>query len=331
MDGDDGEFAEKEDWQEPGPDYPGERLMEKIETGVPKMEGINSDKVNIHLGSGEGGGGAGAMAALVAALGNRNQGDNSAALIAAMGNRNQGDNTAALIAAMSNRKDNGFADIAALMALLDRRGDKDCDRGRDHDHDRSALIQSILESVADIRAQVPSSALEVTAALQRAIGELALGTQQGLSNLKDSVQAIGALNLSATQGVAKDVATGTLQTIIGIGNDGDKTRALITSFNNENLQRQLTVAQLDGVEHRLRGHVDNVENRVVQSTTVNTHQQQEQSQRQRNDDERFARLTALITNIGNQVQKSRSEQDIVNLGTMLASGTQTPTTTQVGR
>lgn len=310
------------------------------------MDGIASDKVNIHVGGGEGRGDGGAgLAAVIAALGNRNQGGDNAALLAALGNRNQND-MAPILAMLANRDDRrgddgfgfgggGILGLLAILGLLRGRGglgggDEGCDN-RDGDFARTAILQSLVEGQADLRAQVPTAALEIQNAICRSIAELALGTQQGLSNVKDSVQAIGALNLSATQGVAKDVATGTLQTIIGINTDGDRTRALLVAQNEANLNRQLTVAQLESQECRIRGHVDNVENRVIQSTTVNTNQQQQQWQYQRFDDERFSRLAGLVANIGNVVQRSRSDQDIVNLGTMLASGTQTPTNTQVGR
>lgn len=285
------------------------------------MDGINSDKVNIHVGGGEGGSGGGMQAAaMVAALGNRNQGDNTAALIAALGNRNDG-----------HRGDDGLGfgggggvlGLVALLGLLGRGrgfgGGDDCGDGGG-DHARTAILQTLIEGQADLRAQVPTVALEIQNACQRAISELALGTQQGFSNVKDSVQAIGALNLSATQGVAKDVATGTLQTIIGIGNDGDKTRALITNFNNENLQRQLTVAQLEGVEGRLRSHSDNVEVKVSQQVN----QAQAQAQSQRLEESRFDRLERSFLNLGQQIA-ARTAQDIVNLGTMIGSAGQTST------
>jgi hypothetical protein len=307
------------------------------------MEGINSDKVNIHVG-GDGGGSGGSMAAVIAALGNRNQGDNSAALIAALGNRNEGrSDTAAILAAMNGgRHDDGFGGgIGALLllALLGGRrggfggGGDDCDNGGGHDHARTALTQSILESVADIRAQVPTAALEIQNAVCSDIGRLALGVQQGFSNLKDSVQASAALNLSATQGVAKDVATGVLTNVIATKDDGEKTRLLITNFNNENLQRQLTVAQAALSDEKHHRHGEGVEVRVSQTVAQAQNQLQAQFQTQRLEDERFARLTSALVAIGNQVQsqRTRADQDIVNLGTMLGSGTQASTSTQVGQ
>lgn len=66
-------------------------------------EGI-LDKVNVNVGGGDGGG-AGGMAALVAALGGRNQGNDNAALIAALGNRNDDSANWAPMLAMMNRRD----------------------------------------------------------------------------------------------------------------------------------------------------------------------------------------------------------------------------------
>lgn len=86
-----------------------------------------SDKVNINVGDGGGQGGAGAMAAVIAALGNRNQGDNSAALIAALGNRNDdSSNLAPLYAMMNNNRHDGDGMNnmwpIILLALLGRGG-----------------------------------------------------------------------------------------------------------------------------------------------------------------------------------------------------------------
>lgn len=300
------------------------------------MDGIASDKVNINVGGGgEGGGYGGAsMAALVAALGQRNQGNDHAALIAALGNRNDsGANLAPLFALMGHRDNDGFGQGGLwpiiLLALLGRHGGfggfgggGDCCDGSGGGHFHGNFLQSILNSLTGLTAAVPTTALETQNAIQGAIAQLALAGQQGFSNLKDSVQAIGAANLAATNNVASSVIQQGLTTQIAIGHDGDKTRALIQSTNMDNLQRQLTVAQNALMEERFDRRGREVEVNVSQN--VNQQQAQQQQQLQFQDlVRRFDHLCNL------QVLNARQAQDIVNLGTMTASGTQAAANTQV--
>lgn len=289
------------------------------------MDNIN-DKVNIHVG--EGGGSGGGNAAMIAALLNgRNQDSTLGPLLAAMGGGGGfGGN-------------NSMLPILLLALLGGRRGGflgggEDCGAaavagGLTPAH--AALLQTLMEGQSDLRAQVPTVALETQNAVQSSIAQLALGLSQGLANVKDSVQANGTANLIATKDVARDIAVSTLQNQIAITADGDKTRALIVDFNTQNLQRELAVAQAALSDERHHRHSDGVELRVTQQVNQAQGQAQNQWQTQRIEDERFARLNAAIIAIGNSVQKSRADQDIINLGTMLASGVQTPTTTQVNR
>lgn len=82
-----------------------------------------ADKVNIHVGGADGGGFGGA-AAMIAALGNRNDGSDNAALIAALGNRNDGAGGMAALAPLlagmngNNGMNNPWPII--LLALLGR-------------------------------------------------------------------------------------------------------------------------------------------------------------------------------------------------------------------
>ena len=276
-----------------------------------KMEGVNSDKVNIHLGDGGRGGDSGATAAIIAALGNRNQGGDNAALIAALGDGGRGDDSNGINALLP----------ILLLAMLGRRGLGGDDTPADAGCARTALTQTIVEAVGDIRAQVPQVALETQNQICQSMASLALGTQQGFANVKDSVQTLGALNLTATQGVSKDVATGTLSNQIAITADGEKTRALLIAFNNDNLQRQLTVAQSALSEERVHRHSDGVEVRVNQTVQQAQAQNQQQAQLQG--------LVGLVANLANDIQAVRQGQVIFNSGTMAASGTQAAANTRL--
>jgi hypothetical protein len=294
------------------------------------MDGINSDKVSINLGGEGGGSGAGAMAALVAALGNRNQGNDNAALIAALGGRNESRSDVGLLAALMNgrdRHDDGGMNSMwpiLLLALLGRRGG--FGGGDDGGEvERPVFNAAVLSKLGSIEGAIPTSGLQTENAICRSTGEInnainqsQLASLAAFSNLKDSVTSTGTVLLQSGSQNTKEI----LGAICAIGSKMDQNQIA-------DLNRQLAVAQLDSVESRLRNHSDSIESRVSQNVSVQTNQLQAQSQYQRFEDERFNRLYGIVANIGNQVQRSRSDQDIVNLGTMLASGTQTPTTTQV--
>lgn len=291
-----------------------EREERKTEEKEEKMEGIATDKVIVNAGGGgEGGGG---MAALVAALGNRNQGDNTAALIAALGNRNGGND---------GFGSGGGLGLIALLALLGRRGFGDGDGGHHHGDGltpaSAALIQSIMNGVNGIAADVPKVALESQAAIQQSLGQLALGVSQGLANVKDSVQATSTVNLVATKDVGTQVQVGNLAIVQAISNDGEKTRALIVANQVADLQRQLTVAETNAREEHSRRHSEGIEFRVSQ--TVNQAQAQAQQQSQ------LSNLFSALNHLANDVQFVKQGQTIFNSGTMAASGTQAAANTRV--
>lgn len=268
------------------------------------MDGVNSDKVNINLGEGRGGGsdGLGAMAA-IAALGQRNE----------------------------NRRDdggfggNGLLGIAALAML--RRGFGDDGDGRGHNDGLTPAGAALIQNIAQGVNQNGTSILEGQSEIQQTLHSMSLGILAGFGNLKDAVQNFGLANLLATKDVGRDVATGTLSTQIAINTDGDRTRALITAQETADLRQRLTVAELQSVEERARGHADRNSHNVTQTVVQGQQQTQAQWQQQRFDDERFTRFAAVI---GNQVMAARQGQDVINFGgTMTASGTQAAANTQV--
>jgi hypothetical protein len=307
-------------------------------------EGINTDKVIVNAGSG--GGDAGNMAAVIAALGNRNQGNDNAALIAALGQRNETSSLIPLLAALGNRNEgyrhsddgigfggnSGILGLIAMMSLFRGRGlggDDCCHDDHDGNHARVAMLQTLQEGLADQRAEFPKVVLEANNAIKGDLAQLALGVSQGLSNLKDTVQNSATINLVATKEVLKEVESNALKNQIAITADGDKTRALLIQFNTDNLNRELTVCQsrLHSEEHHR--HADGVEARMTQTVIQGQNQNQAQSQYQRLEDDRYNRLCNVIAALGNQVQRTRSDQDLVNFGTMVASGTQAASSTQV--
>jgi hypothetical protein len=292
--------------------------------------GSGNDRTVINMGGSDGGGNGGLNAAVtMAALGNRNESrsDIGAILAATQGNRNHDDGLGLgggligglLLGQLFNRGRGGFGG-----------GDDGCcDNGhRDVSPAHAALLQSLMEGQSDLRAQVPTVALETQNALQVAIAQLALGIQQGLSNVKDSVQANGTANLIATKDNAKDIAVSTLQTQIAITADGALTRELLVKFNNDNLQRELTVAQTALMEERLRGHAASqkveVNQTVTNTATAIAAQQQQQQQRQD-----IIELGHLVRDLHGDLQAVKQGQVIFNSGLMAGSGTQSAANTKV--
>jgi hypothetical protein len=309
-------------------------------------DGINSDKVSINLSGGEGGGNGGAMAALVAALGNRNQGDNSAALIAALGSRNNDNQLAPLMAMMHNRNDgdhDGLGEMWPLLLLLLGRGGRggglfgggdDCG-GAGGDAINQLTLTEVLSKLGTIEGQIPLTALQSQNAIQSSIAQLALADQQGFANVKDSVQNTLLALSQALATVNQNVSSQGCQTREYVGNDGDKTRMLlVTRFGQEDATK---IAEQNARILALESRCDNDRRHsesTLQITNTNTAvaaqaQFQQQQQQQFQIDSALERAVGRITNSFNQTMIARQGQDIVNLGTMTASGTQTSANTQV--
>lgn len=320
-----------------------EHLMEKVEhihqdvyayKGEDKImgEGINTDKVIVNAGGSDGGGGMQA-AALVAALGQRNQGGDNAALIAALGGRNQGFGGGDGFG--MGLGGGGLLGGLLFGALLGGRrggvlgggGDDCCDNHGGVSPAQAALFQTLMEGQSDLRAAVPTAALETTNAIQNSIAQLALGTQQGFANTKDAVQALALFQTGQLNAINQNVS-----------DQGCKTREIVQAGTTAVLER-ISRFEIDELRHDRDRHERQVEVNALRSqveiTNTNTAtnaqaQGQFQTQLQFQDlNRKFDQMCGLVQVIGNQVVASRQAQDIVNLGTMVASGGQQATSTAV--
>jgi predicted nucleic acid-binding Zn-ribbon protein len=95
-----------------------------------------------------------------------------------------------------------------------------------------------------------------------------------------------------------------------VNNDGDKTRALITSQYELNLQRQLADANAAIIALQTHQHFGEATRGVEITTTNNINQMQQQTQQQ----SQYANLAHLIYGLG---------QNLTNSAINLGSGTQT--------
>jgi hypothetical protein len=242
------------------------------------MDGINSDKVNIHVGGGEGGGGG--MAAIIAALGNRNQGSgDSAALIASMmgGHRdNDGMNSMwpiLLLALLGGRKGGGLLG-----------GDGDCGTAVGVTPAQAAILQTLLEGQSSLRAEVPTTALQTQNALEQVLASLALGTQQGFANTGDKVQSVGALQLTATTGV-KDAVQSAFsvlnQNILDQGCKGrEATQASTTAILSRIDRQEIDTLRHERDRFERQTEINSLRSQVEVNQTVNTTTNQAQAQAQ---------------------------------------------------
>lgn len=218
---------------------------------------------------------------------------------------------------------------------------------------------AILTKLGSIEAAVPLAAantenviLQQTNALNSGMSSLALGTQQGFSNVKDSVQANSALNLAATsnvkdavqnslaislnatQGVKDSVQNSTGLILQAICNNGKEIMAQAQAFQTANDTRLINAQAAEIIElrneHSRRRDHDELNLKITNTNTAVAAQAQGQAQAQQQQQAqdisglRFA-LNALIGDI----QAVRQGQVIFNSGTMAASGTQAAANTRV--
>lgn len=250
----------------------------------------------------------------------------------------------------------GFGGIG-LFGLLGLKGIGDLDgRGRRGDDDNCAREAAVLAAIANSKDATVAEGRALGAALitindnvkdgnyaaaiqaERNTAQLAAQAQAFQIATDKSLDALAAAGVAQTAAI---IARINQSEVDGLRDQLHETRrgrdldAIRIENNNTNTnfnaqfqaqaQAQLQ-AQLD--EHRRRWDArENEINIVNTNTNINAQAQaqaQAQSLRELDRDHRWnARFDALVS------QNNKSNQDIVNLGTMVASGVQTPTSTNV--
>jgi hypothetical protein len=107
--------------------------------------------------------------------------------------------------------------------------------------------------------------------------------------------------------VNTQILTTANDTQTAVYNDGDKTRALITSQYEINLQRQLSDANAAIIELRSRDYAGSAARGVEVTTTNNINQMQQQAQQQ----QQYGQLASMIWGLG---QSIRSTNEAINVG-----------------
>lgn len=182
------------------------------------------------------------------------------------------------------------------------------------------------QTLGDIKAAIPYNEAQVQLALAQAVASLSNQsnndtqhiissntTGQIASAAQSSRIELSAANSAAA--LARDIATvdtnvDRISTAIQmtLKDDGEKTRALITSNQVAELNQKLTVAQLDGLELRQRNERDRERHNVEITMTNNQSQNQLQFQQQ------AQALNTLTNGLVEALQSIRSTNQAINIG-----------------
>lgn len=165
--------------------------------------------------------------------------------------------------------------------------------------DATNLLQATL---GNIQAQIPLVACQTESNINKSVSELALGMQQAFSNTKDAVQNGTVVTLTTAN-----------QTQNVVQADGEKTRALIQSINDANLNRELAVTQAALAEERGSRRVRDVEVNVSQVVTQAQAQAQQQAQ--------FSALFSAVQQVCGELQVARATNANLIIGNTGATTT----------
>lgn len=207
----------------------------------------------------------------------------------------------------------------------------------------ASSLGAMQTELSDIKASVPYNEGQVQLALAQAVAQLTLqanNNTQAISNqantntqmLQQSF-ATAALQSATNQDlIARDIASvdtnvdrQSTAIQIAIKDDGEKTRALITSNTIADLQRQLGVAQLTALEER--GNHRSERDRISIETTVNQNQNQLQMQQQQQTNILAQMLGILGENT--QIARATNQQLIIGNNGAVAAGPQNANPTNV--
>lgn len=175
-----------------------------------------------------------------------------------------------------------------------------------------AVDKSVAISTATMEASQATQTLGITTQLNNVASSLAARTD----NLKDVINTNSVALMQGQAAINQNIMENRYELSRDISNDGEKTRALITSQYEINLQRQLADANAAIIELRSREHSGLVGRGIEVTNTNNINQMQSQQQQQ----QQYGQLASMIWGLG---QSIRNDNSAINVG----SGTQTSTPT----
>jgi hypothetical protein len=171
-------------------------------------------------------------------------------------------------------------------------------------------IGAVDKAVAVSTAAMEASQANQTIALNAGINGLAQGLSMRIDNVKDSVNAGTMVLAQQLNGVSQSILENRYELSKDISADGEKTRALITSQYELNLQRQLSDANAAIIELRSDNRLTERTHGVEVTTTNNINQMQQQQQQQT----QWTHLAGLVSNLANDLQYIRATNQAINVG-----------------
>jgi hypothetical protein len=168
--------------------------------------------------------------------------------------------------------------------------------------------KAVAVSTAAMEASQANQTIAFTNQLNAQTGSLATR----VDGTKEAVNATAMLLSQQLNGVQQQVMENRYQLAQDINNDGDKTRALITSQYEATLNRQLSDANANIIALQSRFDTAERTRGVEVNTTTTVNQMQQQAQQQQQYGQLYNALWALAQNIQNT-------NSAINVG----SGTQT--------
>ena len=182
--------------------------------------------------------------------------------------------------------------------------------------DLMAAIGAVDKSVAISTATMEASQATQTLGITTQLNNVASSIASRVDNLKDVVNTNAVALMQGQAAINQNIMENRYELSRDISADGEKTRALIVSQYELNLQRQLADANAQIIELRGNNNLQGAAAGITLTNTNNINQMQQQQQQQA----QYAQLAHLIYGLG---------QNITNGAINVGSGTQTanPTNT----
>lgn len=241
------------------------------------------------------------------------------------------DNAAMMMAAMANRGGDGFLGNNGLIgglilgSLLRNNGNLFGNNGdgavpsavlrsppeqTQANMDLMAAIGQVDKAVAVSTAAMEASQAQQSASIVSQLNNQTSSLATRIDGTKEAVNASTMVLAQQLNGVQQQVMQNRYELAKDITNDGDKTRALITSQYEATLNRQLGEANAAIIELRSQNAIAERTRGVEVTTTNNINQAQAQQQQQ----QQWARLADLVNNLANDLQYIRATNQAINVG-----------------
>jgi len=173
----------------------------------------------------------------------------------------------------------------------------------------------IQQTLGDIKASIPYNEAQVQLALAQSMASLTGQMNANTQHLSSEMTAAAVAAATNTAALARDIAS--VDTNVDrqataiqmtIKDDGEKTRALITSNQIAELNQKLTIAQTEALELRQRNERDRDRHGIEISMTNNQNQNQLQFQAQSQT------LNTLANGVIQALQSIQATNQAINIG-----------------